>query len=74
MAANAVSASTQAPSNGYRWMQLIIGIVCMAMIANLQYGWTYFVGPMAKANSWTIAQHPGRIQHIRRAGNLADAD
>ena len=36
-------------------MQLIIGVICMAMIANLQYGWTYFVAPMAKANSWDIA-------------------
>jgi OFA family oxalate/formate antiporter-like MFS transporter len=35
-------------------MQLIIGVVCMAMIANLQYGWTYFVGPMAKAHSWDV--------------------
>jgi OFA family oxalate/formate antiporter-like MFS transporter len=25
------------------------------MIANLQYGWTYFVAPMAKANSWDVA-------------------
>ncbi len=55
MAANAVTASSQAPSNSFRWMQLIVGVVCMAMIANLQYGWTYFVGPMAKANSWDIA-------------------
>src|ERR1700753_976649 len=36
-------------------MQLIIGVVCMAMIANLQYGWTYFVSPMAKVNSWDVA-------------------
>jgi OFA family oxalate/formate antiporter-like MFS transporter len=43
------------PSNSFRWMQLIIGVICMAMIANLQYGWTYFVGPMAKANSWDVA-------------------
>jgi OFA family oxalate/formate antiporter-like MFS transporter len=35
-------------------MQLITGLVCMAMMANLQYGWTYFVGPMAKANSWSV--------------------
>ena len=46
--------SSQAPSSGYRWMQLIIGVACMAMIANLQYGWTYFVGPMAKAHSWDV--------------------
>jgi OFA family oxalate/formate antiporter-like MFS transporter len=43
------------PSNSFRWMQLIIGVICMAMIANLQYGWTYFVAPMAKANSWDVA-------------------
>ncbi|MBV8700360.1 MAG: oxalate/formate MFS antiporter, partial [Bradyrhizobium sp.] len=54
MVANAAVPSSQAPSNGYRWMQLIIGVVCMAMIANLQYGWTYFVGPMAKAHSWDV--------------------
>jgi len=44
----------QATSSGFRWMQLIIGLICMATIANLQYGWTYFVGPMAKAHSWDI--------------------
>jgi len=51
---NAATAPVQAPSNGYRWMQLIIGVVCMGMIANLQYGWTYFVSPMAKAHSWDV--------------------
>ena len=45
-----------APSNSFRWMQLIIGLICMATIANLQYGWTYFVGPMAKAHSWEVAK------------------
>jgi OFA family oxalate/formate antiporter-like MFS transporter len=54
MVANAAAPSSQAPSSGYRWMQLIIGVVCMAMIANLQYGWTYFVGPMSKAHSWDV--------------------
>src|ERR1700690_3658673 len=54
MIANAATVPSQGPSNSYRWMQLIIGVVCMAMIANLQYGWTYFVGPMAKAHSWDV--------------------
>jgi OFA family oxalate/formate antiporter-like MFS transporter len=26
----------------------------MAMMANLQYGWTYFVGPMSKAHLWSV--------------------
>ena len=32
--------------------QLIIGIVCMVMIANLQYGWTLFVNPINQAHHW----------------------
>lgn len=39
----------------YRWMQLILGVVCMTMIANLQYGWTFFVGPMQKEQGWERA-------------------
>jgi OFA family oxalate/formate antiporter-like MFS transporter len=39
----------------YRWMQLFLGIVCMAMIANLQYGWTLFVNPIADRHGWTRA-------------------
>ena len=35
-----------------RWMQLILGIVCMVMIANLQYGWTYFVDPINAKYHW----------------------
>ena len=38
-----------------RWIQLIIGIVCMVMIANLQYGWNLFVDPMSKAQGWSRA-------------------
>ena len=36
-----------------RWSQLIIGIVCMVMIANLQYGWTLFVLPIGHATGWS---------------------
>jgi len=38
-----------------RWLQLIIGIVCMVMIANLQYGWTLFVHPINVAHGWAVA-------------------
>jgi OFA family oxalate/formate antiporter-like MFS transporter len=36
----------------YRWLQLAMGIVCMAMIANLQYGWTLFVDPIDAKFHW----------------------
>jgi len=35
-----------------RWVQLVAGIVCMVMIANLQYGWTYFVDPIDAKYHW----------------------
>lgn len=36
-----------------RWVQLGIGILCMVMIANLQYGWTLFVLPITHAHGWS---------------------
>ena len=38
-----------------RWVQLSIGILCMVMIANLQYGWTLFVLPIGQATGWSRA-------------------
>jgi len=34
------------------WVQLIAGIICMVMIANLQYGWTLFVNPIDAKYHW----------------------
>ncbi len=38
-----------------RWLQLVLGILIMVMIANLQYGWTLFVNPLAAKFHWTKA-------------------
>jgi MFS transporter, OFA family, oxalate/formate antiporter len=38
--------------DGRRWAQLIFGIICMVMIANLQYGWTLFVNPIDQKYHW----------------------
>jgi MFS transporter, OFA family, oxalate/formate antiporter len=35
-----------------RWWQLTFGIICMVMIANLQYGWTLFVNPIDQKYHW----------------------
>ena len=35
-----------------RWFQLLAGIVGMIAVTNLQYGWTFFVEPMAKKHLW----------------------
>jgi OFA family oxalate/formate antiporter-like MFS transporter len=38
-----------------RWWQLLLGIVCMSMIANLQYGWTLFVNPIHERHHWDLS-------------------
>jgi MFS transporter, OFA family, oxalate/formate antiporter len=42
-------------SSATRWTQLILCICCMILIANLQYGWTFFVNPINKAHGWSLA-------------------
>ena len=41
--------------NSTRWRMLILGVVCMIMIANLQYGWTLFVLPLHQLHGWAVA-------------------
>ena len=48
---NSVGAAAPSVTIG-RWGQLIIGIICMSMIANLQYGWTLFVNPIDQKYGW----------------------
>jgi OFA family oxalate/formate antiporter-like MFS transporter len=50
----AVDSDTAGSSRG-RWNQLVVGVVCMVMIANLQYGWTLFVNPIDQKYHWGTA-------------------
>ena len=34
------------------WTQLILGVLCMACVANMQYGWTLFVNPIDAKFHW----------------------
>jgi OFA family oxalate/formate antiporter-like MFS transporter len=34
------------------WVQLVLGVICMACVANLQYGWTLFVNPIDAKYHW----------------------
>ncbi len=52
--ASAVGVGAKA-STATRWTQLLSVIICMVMIANLQYGWTLFVNPINKTHGWSIA-------------------
>ena len=47
-----VKSSSSASPLANPWVQLIIGIICMACVANLQYGWTLFVNPIDAKFHW----------------------
>jgi len=49
------AAQTTSSLDRERWTQLIAGVICMIMIANLQYGWTLFVHPIAAKHGWSVA-------------------
>ena len=46
--------ATVTPVSGSRWSQLWLGVVCMILIANLQYAWTLFVSPIHQAHGWAL--------------------
>src|SRR5689334_20079293 len=50
----ATTTGRSAPS--FRWIQLILGIICMAAVANLQYAWTLFVLPIQHQFGWSKAE------------------
>jgi MFS transporter, OFA family, oxalate/formate antiporter len=52
MTTAASPAATVRASEATRWGQLVFGIICMVMIANLQYGWTLFVNPIDQKYHW----------------------
>jgi OFA family oxalate/formate antiporter-like MFS transporter len=50
MSSDAAALAANPPK--FRWAQLVIGIACMVMIANLQYGWNLFVNPIDQKYHW----------------------
>ncbi|HSI58775.1 MAG TPA: oxalate/formate MFS antiporter [Ideonella sp.] len=45
----------QQVSERRRWMQLVVGIVCMVATANIQYAWTLFVPEIQQTFGWERA-------------------
>ena len=61
-------------SDAYRWTQLTIGVLAMVMIANYQYGWTFFVPDIQKKFGWDRAVDPMGVYAVRAVRDLAGAD
>lgn len=49
---SAVSGRAGAKWYHSRWAQLAFGVICMALVANLQYSWTLFVNPLDAKYHW----------------------
>jgi OFA family oxalate/formate antiporter-like MFS transporter len=47
-----ISAQAKSSPLANPWVQLFIGVVCMACVANMQYGWTLFVNPIDAKYHW----------------------
>lgn len=45
----------QPASNKTRWIQLIVGVICMIATANIQYAWTLFVPEIQDEYGWSRA-------------------
>src|SRR3954447_10121688 len=45
-----------ATSDKTRWIQLLVGVVCMIATANIQYAWTLFVPEIQDKFGWARAE------------------
>ncbi|HUJ40585.1 MAG TPA: oxalate/formate MFS antiporter [Candidatus Acidoferrales bacterium] len=55
MSVSQVSSLGDQPKVVNRWVQLVAGIVAMMAIANLQYAWTIFTGPLTTSLNSSLA-------------------
>lgn len=44
-----------ATPNTNRWLQIVLGVICMVAAANIQYAWTLFVPEIQKTFNWDRA-------------------
>ena len=52
----ATVSSVRLQSAGYRWGQLVLGLIVMMSISSPQYVWTLFTGPLNQAMGTTLAE------------------
>ena len=69
-----MSAYATAGNTPNRWVQLWLGVLCMGLIANLQYAWTLFVNPIHQAHGWSIAEIQVEVRPGTRIAFLKSPD
>jgi OFA family oxalate/formate antiporter-like MFS transporter len=53
---NMPSATLDHPVSNKRWLQLVVGVICMIATANIQYAWTLFVPEIQGHFGWARAE------------------
>jgi MFS transporter, OFA family, oxalate/formate antiporter len=53
MASTTIGETHAVAHAGWRWWQLVLGVICMVAAANIQYGWTLFVPEIEKTYKWS---------------------
>ncbi|HEX2604490.1 MAG TPA: oxalate/formate MFS antiporter [Oxalicibacterium sp.] len=53
---NMPSATLDQPVSSKRWLQLVVGVICMIATANIQYAWTLFVPEIQGHFGWARAE------------------
>ena len=48
--------NSNAAPGGARWLQLVVGVICMIATANIQYAWTLFVPEIQGTFGWARAE------------------
>jgi OFA family oxalate/formate antiporter-like MFS transporter len=56
MANPSAAALSKPVSSNARWIQLLVGVVCMIATANIQYAWTLFVPEIQETYGWSRAK------------------
>jgi len=51
-----ISGGASGKSNSTRWLQLVVGVICMIATANIQYAWTLFVPEIQGTFGWARAE------------------
>ncbi|MDV2987954.1 UNVERIFIED_CONTAM: oxalate/formate MFS antiporter [Methylobacteriaceae bacterium AG10] len=49
------TAADRPVSSSNRWLQIVLGVICMVAAANIQYAWTLFVPEIQKTFGWDRA-------------------
>ena len=57
-------------SDRTRWIQLVLGVICMVVISSPQYVWALFTTPMTAALGVDLAQLAGDVLAVDRAADV----